>query len=74
MKFDLQMVEAMAMAYREKGLDLDGERHFSLEWDEISGGEFQHRIVQMEAALAALCVARPEIAPLLKPTAQAEAA
>lgn len=76
MKFSLQLVEAMAQAHREKGLDRAGLRHLSLEWDEISTTEFLDCIAQMEAALEALCAARPNLAELLHQAARdpAEAA
>ena len=62
MKYNLDVVEAMAKAARECWRDREGVRPDTLDWDEICGTEFREAMLDAGAALAALVEARPEVA------------
>jgi hypothetical protein len=62
MKYNRDVVEAMAKAHRECWRDREGVRQDTLDWDEICGAEFLDSIAYIEASLDALVKARPEIA------------
>jgi hypothetical protein len=62
MKYNLDVVEAMAKAHRECWRDREGLRQSTLDWDEIYGAEFLDSIAYIEASLAALIKAHPEVA------------
>lgn len=62
MKYNLDVVEAMAKAHRECWRDREGLRQYTLDWDEICGAEFLGSIAYAEASLAALIKAHPEVA------------
>ena len=62
MKYNIDVVEAMAKAHRERWRDCECVRQDTLDWDEISGAEFLSDIVYMQAALSALVEAHPEVA------------
>ena len=62
MKYNLDVVEAMAKAHRECWRDRQGVRQDTLDWDEICGPTFLDGIAYIEASLDALIKEHPEVA------------
>ena len=62
MKYNFDVVEAMAKAHRECWRDREGLRQDTLDWDKICCAEFLDSMAYAEASLAALIKAHPEVA------------